>query len=198
MPESVMVRFKFRQCQVLSAWLEWFALVCCPQANHLRGQWAGQQCCKKGKMRREYAKHSCKEKLAIAKRAAEHGVAKTIWQFKDKESKEGSVRDWKKAYLKELRSKVISSIPGKEVTVRSLPGKQKGTPPLLGVKLDRYLQEIMRNRGTPVGTSIIQGVARRILLKNSKSMVEDFGGSIRLNREWARSVLRRMRFTKQK
>lgn len=93
---------------------------------------------------------------------------------------------------------MISSTPGKEVTMRSLPGKQKGRPPLLGVKLDRYLQEIMRNHGTPVGTSIIQEVARRILLNNSKSMVEDFGGSIRLNREWARSVLHRMRFTKQK
>ena len=56
--------------------------------------------------------------------------------------KESSVRDWKKVYLKELKSKVISATPGKEITIESLPVKQRGRPPLLGVKLDMYLQEI--------------------------------------------------------
>ena len=140
-------------------------------------------------------KINSEDKLAVAKYAAEHGVAKAVRRFKDKELKESSVRDWKKAYLKELKSKVISATPGKEITIESLPVKQRGRPPLLGVKLDMYLQEIiteMRSRGTHIGTSIIQGVARGILLSHNKSMLEDYGGSIRLNREWARSILRRM------
>ena len=87
------------------------------------------------------------------------------------------------------------------LAIESLPVKQRGRPPLLGVKLDMYLQEIiteMRSRGTHIGTSIIQGVARGILLSHNKSMLEDYGGSIRLNREWARSILRRTGFTKRR
>ena len=52
----------------------------------------------------------------------------------------------------------------------------------------------MRLRGTPIGTSAIIGVGLGILKKHrSKGDC-----SIKLNKEWARSVLRRMGFTERR
>ena len=56
----------------------------------------------------------------------------------------------------------------------------------------------MRSRGAPVNTNIVIGTGRAILLKHSKSSLEEFGGSIVLGKEWAKSVLRRMGFTKRR
>ena len=66
--------------------------------------------------------------------------------------------------------------------------------PLLGEKLDEQLQQMigdMRSRGIPIGTSVIICVGRRILLKHKKLTVV-------LNEEWAKSVLRRMGYTKRR
>ena len=60
--------------------------------------------------------------------------------------------------------------------------------------MDKQLQQMigdMRSRGTPIGTSVIIGVGRGILLKHKKSTVV-------LNKEWAKSVLHRMGYTKRK
>ena len=36
------------------------------------------------------------------------------------------------------------------------------------------------------------------MLKHNRSVLEGYGGSVRLNKEWARSVLRRMGFSKRR
>ena len=79
--------------------------------------------------------------------------------------------------------------------------KKRGRPPLLGEKLDKYLQEViieMHSRGTPIGSTIVVAVARGILLKHNKAMLEDFGGPLKLNHHWAKQVLRRMGFSKRR
>ena len=84
---------------------------------------------------------------------------------------------------------------GEEVIVDVLPSKKRGRPVLLGEKLDKHLQQLiitMRMRGTPIGTSVVIGVGQGILMKH-KSCCD-----IKLNKEWARSVLRRMGFTKRR
>ena len=66
--------------------------------------------------------------------------------------------------------------------------------PLLGEKLDKQLQQMigdMRSRGTAIGTSVVIGVGREILLKHKNSTVV-------LSKEWAKSVLNRMGYTKRK
>ena len=155
----------------------------------------------KEKKRGEYTRLTQKEKAMIAKYASEHGVTKAVKRYSDKDVKESSVRDWKKMYEKELRYKCKGAEPGQEIVVDVLPVKKRGRPPLLGEKLDKYLQEIiiaMRGRGTPISTNIIIGIGRGILLKHSKSSLEEFGGRVKLNKEWAKSVLRRMGFTKRR
>ena len=90
------------------------------------------------------------------------------------------MRDWKKLYEKELKER-LRSAGVEEVRVESLPGKTRGRPPLLGEKLDKYLQEIiteMRSRGTAIGSTIVVAVARGILLKHDKQQLEEFGGPI--------------------
>ncbi len=56
----------------------------------------------------------------------------------------------------------------------------------------------MRTRGASVGTTVINGIGRGILLKHDKRALEEFGGYIKLGKEWARSVLRRMGFSKRR
>ncbi len=99
-------------------------------------------------------------------------MVKALRYFKDKHVKDSSVRYWQKNYKKELKERSRCAGVGEEVRVESLPGKKRRWPPILGQKLDKYLQEItveMRSRGTPIGATIV--VARGILLRHNKQML---------------------------
>ena len=153
------------------------------------------------KKRGSYSKISPEDKATIGRYASENGVTKALQRFKEKEWKESSVRDWKKAYELALWEKRKSTKPGEAVTVSSLDGKKRGRPPLLGAKLDLTLRErivAMRERGTPIGSSTVIGIGRGILLKHDKSSLHEFGGPITLNKDWAVGVLRRMQFMKRR
>ena len=56
----------------------------------------------------------------------------------------------------------------------------------------------MRSRGTPVGSNIVIGVARGILLKHNRSALKEFGGTVQLSKGWAKQVIHRMGFTKRR
>ena len=115
---------------------------------------------KKGKKRGEYQKFSDTEKALIGRYASENRVVKAVRHFKDKDLKQSTVRDWRNLYLKELRTKKKLAKAGEEVLVKTLTFKRRGRPPLLGVKLDKYLQPlitVMRSRGTPIWTNIVEG-----------------------------------------
>ena len=168
-----------------------------------------EECChldtahsdEKKKKRGEYNKYSDEAKLKIGKYACEHGVMKAVRHFKEKNVKESTVRDWKKIYERVLKEKCAIAEPGDEVTVLSLPCKPRGRPTLLGENLDKDLQQLvleLRSRGSPISTSVVLGLGRGLLLKHNKRMLVEFGGSIQLNKEWARSVFRRMGFTKRR
>ena len=153
------------------------------------------------KKRGEYMRISQEDKAAIGKYASEHGVSKAVKHYREKNVKESSVRDWRRAYEKELKEKSKTAIPGQVMVVNALPAKTRGRPPLLGNKLDKHLQELiisMRSRGTPIGSSVVIAIGRGILLKHDKRSLEEFGGHIKLGKEWAKSVLRRMGYTKRR
>ena len=159
-----------------------------------------QEVQKSGKKRGHYSKFSDKEKALVGKYASEHRVLNAVRHIKDMNLKESTVRDWRNIYLKQLHDKVKLAKPGEEVKVTSIEMKKRGRPPLLGKNMDNHLQQLitaMRSRGTPIGTNIVCAVARGILLKHGKSSVEVRDGKF-LNKEWARSVLHRMGFTKRR
>jgi len=54
----------------------------------------------------------------------------------------------------------------------------------------------MRSRGTPIGTSVVIGITTGILMKHKKTTAT--GSSYQRTKEWAKSVLRHVGFTKRK
>ena len=150
---------------------------------------------KRGKYNSE--KISQESKAEIGKYASENGVTRAIKNFKDKNLKPSTVRDWRTLYLPQLKKLSKEAEPGQAVVV---PAKPRRRPPLLGDKLDSLLKDriiSMRARGAPVGTNVIICIGQGILLKNDKRSLEEFGGHVELGKEWARSILRRMRYSWQ-
>ena len=104
-------------------------------------------------------------------------------------------------YLLELKKNCKVTEPGERVIVKKLPAKDRGRPPLLGRKLYSFLKDritSMRTRGAPIGTTVVIGVGRSILLKHDRRSLEEFGGHIKLGKEWAKSVFHRMGFSKRR
>ena len=105
-----------------------------------------------------------------------------------------TVHSIKRSYLesiKENRGEVITS----------LPVKKRGRPLLLGESLDRMVQKYLkkvREGGGVVTARVVVAAARAIILTQDRSKLVEFGGHIELNRAWAFSLLRRMKFVKRK
>lgn len=71
---------------------------------------------------------------------------------------------------------------------------------MLGIKLDDQLQQkivSLRAQQASINCHVVLGVARALLLKHSKSSLSEFGGPIKLEKEWARQLLQRMGFSKR-
>lgn len=111
---------------------------------------------------------------------------------------ESTVRSMKDTYKGELGKRRNDD---DEVTVTSLPSKKRGRSLLLGADLDAkvqlYLKNI-RNGGGVVSYNIAMAAARGILLSYDKYMLAEFGGPVELNRHWAYSLLKRMKYVKRK
>ena len=156
------------------------------------------------KKRGEYIKkYSNTDKAVVAKYACENGIAANIRHYASKQMnlKESTVRDWRRVYLSELAKKKQSADIGEELVVLELLKKPIGRPPLLGVKLDNDLKTLikaMRKAGTTINSAIVIGVGRGLLLKSKRELLDEYGGPIILTKEWAKSVLRRMGFTKRR
>ena len=80
----------------------------------------------KGKKRGQYLKVSREDKAIIGKYASENGVSRAVRYFKEKDLKESSIRDWKKAYEKEVNEKCKFAKPGETVIVKALSTKKRG------------------------------------------------------------------------
>ena len=126
----------------------------------------------RGEFQVEYIKLSLEKKAEIGKYASENGVAKATKYFVDLNLKESSVRDWRDAYLKEVRELRKMANPGDEIVVAKFPSKKRGRPVLIGERFDKQLQEkliAMRFSGTPIGTSAVIGIGLGILKKHRSS-----------------------------
>jgi len=54
------------------------------------------------------------EKATIGKYVSDHGVVSAIREFKEKNLKESSVRDWQDTYLKDYKEKLQEAKPGEK------------------------------------------------------------------------------------
>jgi len=77
-----------------------------------------------------------------------------------------------------------------------LPSKKQEKPPLLGAKLNTHLQQLigkMRSRRIVIETCVVIGVRNGVIIKHTGKKP-----AVKLSKEWAISVLRRMGTLKEK
>ena len=146
-------------------------------------------------------KNSPTVRAEMGKYACHHGVAAAPRFFSrklDKKVSESTVRSIKSVYAEGVRQKRRAD-DGGDITV--LPLKKRGRPILLGQELDTnvqmYLKKV-RDGGGIVTARIAMEAARGILLKCDQTKLAEFGGPVQLNRHWAHSLLKRMKFVQRK
>ena len=72
---------------------------------------------------------------------------------------------------------------------------------LLGKKLNNALQEYilkLRERGCPVNTHLVIAATRGITQAMDRTRLVEYGGPATLSTSWAKSLLKRMNFTKRR
>ena len=117
-------------------------------------------------------KISSTEKAVVCRYASVNGVAKPCRHFKEKNLKENTVRDWLKIYKQALNTKLMMAKEGEAIIVKEIPTKKCGRPPLIREKLDKILENLvasLRSRGSPVGSHVVVGLARGVLLKYDRT-----------------------------
>ena len=144
----------------------------------------------KGRKRKKYCTWSPQQRAEIGQYAAANGNKAAIVKFSSQfpNIKRQTVSDFKKAYL-ECKKKNN----GSEVT--AIEKKKAGRPTLLPDDLMKKTIETvsaLRLRGAPVSASVINAVAKGIVLANDRSLLCENGGYISLNADWARQILYRM------
>lgn len=83
------------------------------------------------------------------------------------------MRDWKKLYEQEVKrlhsfTSIENKLEKQPIIVKQLPERKHGRPPLLGEKLDNFLQEFiiaLRSKGAPINTNVVISIGRGIMLK---------------------------------
>ena len=111
---------------------------------------------------------------------------------------ESTVRSIRDAYRQELRKR---SREDDEEEMSALPTKKRGKHVMLGEDLNKKVQMYIkktRESGGAVSVRSIVAEARGIVLKLDHSLLAELGGPVTLNRHWARSLLRRMKFVQRK
>ena len=148
-----------------------------------------------------YRKYSPEERFDIGRHASLHGITVASRHFSLRFKRTvgiSTVQSVRKDYVNNLRRKRTNP---DENDAAVLPLKKRGRSVLLGRELDdkvqAYLMKICEAGGA-VSARIAMATARGVLLTYDKTKLEEFGGSIRLNRYWAHSLLKRMNFIQRK
>lgn len=111
---------------------------------------------------------------------------------------ENTIRGFKVAYLEELSRK---SRAKDEVPIAALPLKKRGRPLMLGERLDSKVQNYIRrtrDTGGIITTAVVIAGARGIVNAMDRTLLPEFGGHVKIDVTWAKSLLQRMNFTKRK
>ena len=156
----------------------------------------------KSKKRGTYHKYTPKDRADIAKYAKEYGVKAAKRRFSRKlriDLNFSTISMFKKSYEDEVARRRAAG--ENDTHVKELQMKTRGRPVILGEKLDLMVQKYIlsiREKGGTIDTSIVVSAANGIVKSLERSRLAEYGGPVQLTRSWARSVLRRMNFTKRK
>ena len=159
------------------------------------------------KKRGPYLSFTPEEKAKVAEYVSTHGVRAALRHYNQKngkELKENTVRDWVKAYKKELHSKrklMVAENDSELAAVTALPERKRDRPLLVGNKVDAEIQTIVKgvhDSGAVINTAIVTGIAKGVLDKRDMSLLSENGGPIDPGKNLAKSLLYRMGFVKRR
>ena len=104
------------------------------------------------------------------------------------------MRSFKSSYLLQQKQ-------NKAEILTEVASKPRGRTKILNDEFDKdvcdYIRSL-REEGGVINSSIVQSVGRGVVLSKQKTLLPEYGGSLELSREWARSILDRLNFRKRK
>lgn len=139
------------------------------------------------KKRGTYTVYSPEIRAEIGKYAAEQGIVKACLHFANllgHEVPESTARGLREKYLKKK----------KHCQVTSLGYSPRGRPLRLG-KYDELVQHCLKDlvrSGEKVSSYLAITTAKQVLRQHEPSLLEENGGSLKLNTTWAKSILKRI------
>lgn len=161
-----------------------------------------QQSSAKGKRRGKYNIYSSELRAEIGRYAVQHGNASARRVFSTKlgvRINNSTISGIKKAYLAEREQKRARD--ENEDEIAELPEKKRGRHVLLGERLDGLVQKYVlqvREGGGAINTAMVVAGAMGIVESLDRTRLVENGGDIFLSRSWAKSLLKRMKFTKRR
>ena len=155
--------------------------------------------------RRKTTQHtySAEVRASIGKYASLHGPIAAVKHFSTicrHTVPESTVRKFRDAYCRELKTQSTGSSSSGPISITSLPCKPKGRPLLLG-DLDSVVKQYileLRAAGGIINVDVAVAAARGIVESKNRSFLQEYGGNITIDRPWAKSLLTRMNFVKHK
>ena len=158
------------------------------------------RCTVEGKKRGPYKTYSSSDRSQIGKYASQHGATAASRHFSLKLKKtvrRSTAKSMKKAYETELRKTQRCDVAGFD-DITDLPVMKKI---LIGEDLDQkvqlYLRKV-REGGGALSARTAMAAAQGILRKCNRSMLAENDGPIQLNKHWAHSLLKRIKFVQRK
>ncbi len=150
-------------------------------------------------VQRVNGKYSPQEKAEIGGYVINHGVMRAVRHSSRKHegSNESTVHSFRTLYREVMLKKRQA---GESLVVRELPSKQRGRPVLIGKKLDDMVQDYIlsvRVGGGMINTPIVIAGSQGIVKTIDRSMLVEYGGSATFTKGWAKSLLRRMKFSRR-
>ncbi|XP_067007179.2 uncharacterized protein [Anabrus simplex] len=150
-----------------------------------------------GQKRGSYTTYSPEIRAEMGKYAAEHGSQRACFYFRAKlgrEVAESTMRGLRDKYLKKRESFSAGSDSNCDKEVTSLGYAPRGRPMRLG-KYDEVVQECIHDlvrSGEKVSSYLAITTAKQVLMQYEPHLLEENGGSIKLNITWAKSFLKRI------
>ena len=150
----------------------------------------------KGVQRRgPYQKYTDKEKAEIGKYVLMHGTTAALRHFKDQYSKlkYTTICEWKRAIAAE---EIKSQQP-----VTELKSKKRGRPSMLPDNITTLLMKYIhaiRDAGGIINTAIVIAAGLGIVKRIDPGLLEYNGGHVIFQKSWAKYLLSKMDFVKQK
>lgn len=102
--------------------------------------------------------------------------------------------DYRKKVKNNLEQRILAEI-------KTLPTKVRGRPLMLGEKIDDEVKQFIKNlrtSGGVVNTTIVVAAAQGIVGAENRALLKENGGHMDINRDYARSLMRRMNLVKRK